>query len=118
MVIFAFVVDKLEEVYETPYGGLERWHLQLGEEDEGYLRWLRVAQLGDRPCCELTLEQVTLDPERVSRSTWKFLVCKGRQMTETVWLTAVARGTCLCRVCWPTPRPGWDSRSDPTTGAK
>jgi hypothetical protein len=24
----------------------------------------------------------------VSRSTWKFLVCKGRQMTETVWLTA------------------------------
>ncbi len=89
MVIFAFVVDKLEEVYETPYGGLERWHMQLGEEDEGYLRSLRVAQLGDRPYCELTLEQVTLDPERVSRSTWKFLVCKGRQMTETVWLTAV-----------------------------
>jgi len=89
MVIFAFVVDKLEEVYETPYGGLERWHMQLGEEDEGYLRWLRVAQPGDRPYCELTLEQVTLDPERVSRSTWKFLVCKGRQMTETVWLTAV-----------------------------
>jgi hypothetical protein len=24
MAIFAFVVDKLEEVYETPYGGLER----------------------------------------------------------------------------------------------
>ncbi len=61
--------------------------MQLGEEDEGYLRWLRVA--GDRPYCELTLEQVTLDPERVSRSTWKFLVCKGRQMTETVWLTAM-----------------------------
>ncbi len=32
---------------------------------------------------------MTLDPERVSRSTWKFLVCKGRQMTETVRLTAV-----------------------------
>ncbi len=31
---------------------------------------------------------MTLDPERVSWSTWKFLVCKGRQMTETVWLTA------------------------------
>ncbi len=31
---------------------------------------------------------MTLDPERVSRSTWKFVVCKGRQMTETVWLTA------------------------------
>ncbi len=44
MVIFAFEVDKLEELYETPYGGLERWHMQLGEEDEGYLRWLRVAQ--------------------------------------------------------------------------
>ncbi len=74
MVIFAFVVDTLEELYETPYGGLERWHMQLGEEDEGYLRWLRVAQPGDRPTCELTLEAVTLDPERVSRSTWKFLV--------------------------------------------
>jgi hypothetical protein len=46
MVIFAFEVDKLEELYETPYGGLERWHMQLGEEDEGYLRWLRVAQMG------------------------------------------------------------------------
>jgi hypothetical protein len=43
------------------------------------------AQPGDRPYCE----QVTLDLERVSRSTWKFLVRKGRQMTETVWLTAV-----------------------------
>ena len=62
MVIFAFIVDKLGEVYETPYGGLERWHMQLGEEDEEYLRWLRVAQPGDRPYCELTLEQVTLDP--------------------------------------------------------
>ncbi len=30
MVIFAFVVDTLEELYETPYGGLERWHMQLG----------------------------------------------------------------------------------------
>jgi hypothetical protein len=40
--------------------------MQLGEEDEGYLRWLRVAQPGDRLYCELALEQVTLDPERVS----------------------------------------------------
>ncbi len=46
MVIFAFVVDKLEELYETPYGGLERWHMQLGEEDEGYLRWLRFGLTG------------------------------------------------------------------------
>jgi hypothetical protein len=30
MLIFAFVVDTLEELYETPYGGLERWHMQLG----------------------------------------------------------------------------------------
>ncbi len=87
LVIYAFVVDTLEEIYETPDGGLQRWQMQLGEEDEGYLRWLRVAQPGDRPFCELSLEEVTLDPERVSRSTWRFLVCKGRQMTETVWLT-------------------------------
>ncbi len=69
LIIYAFVVDTLEELYEsteTPYGGLERWHMQLGEEDEGYLRWLRVAQPDDRPCCELTLEEVALDPERVS----------------------------------------------------
>ncbi len=45
-------------------------------------------QPGDRLHCKLTLEDVTLDPERVSQSTWKFLVCKGWQMTETVWLTA------------------------------
>ncbi len=88
MVIYAYVVDALEEYYETPYGGLQRWQMQLGEDDNGFLQWLRVAQPGDRPCCELTLENVTLSPERVSRSTWKFLVCKGRQMTETVWLTA------------------------------
>ncbi len=88
LVIYAFVVDTLEELYETPDGGLQRWQMQLGEEDEGYLRWLRVAQPGDRPFCELSLEEVTLDPERVSRSTWRFLVCKGRLMTETVWLTA------------------------------
>jgi hypothetical protein len=62
--------------------------MQLGEDDDGCLQWLRVAQPGDCPHCELTLESVTLNPERVSRSTWKFLVCKGRQMTETVWLTA------------------------------
>ncbi len=89
MVIYAYMVDALEEYYETPYGGLQRWQMQLGADDDGFLRWLRVAQPGDRPCCELTLDNVTLNPERVSRSTWKFLVCKGRQMTETVWLTAV-----------------------------
>ncbi len=89
LIIYAFVVDTLKEYYETPGDGLQRWQMQLGEEDEGYLQWMRVAQPGDRPHYELTLEEVTLDPERVSRSTWKFLVCKGRQMTETVWLTAV-----------------------------
>ena len=80
MIIYAYVVDALE-CYETPGDGLQRLQMQLGEEDEGYLRWLRVVQPGDRPHYELTLEEVTLDPERVSRSTWKFLVCKGRQMT-------------------------------------
>ena len=53
LVIYAFVVDALEELYETPDGGLQRWQMQLGEEDEGYLRWLRVAQPGDHPYCEL-----------------------------------------------------------------
>ncbi len=66
LIIYAFVVDTLEEYYETPGDGLQRWQMQLGEEDEGFLRWLRVAQPGDRPHCELTLEEVTLDPERVS----------------------------------------------------
>ncbi len=89
MIIYAYVVDALEECYETPGDSLQRWQMQLGEEDEGYLRWLRVAQPGDLPHYELTLENVTLNPDRVSRSKWKFLVCKGRQMTETVWLTAV-----------------------------
>ncbi len=88
MVIYAYVVDTLEECYERPGEGLQRWQMQLGEEDEGYLRWLRVAQPEDRPHYELTLESMTLNPKRVSQSTWKFLVCKGRQMTETVWLTA------------------------------
>ncbi len=88
MVMYAYVVDRLEEYYEAPDRGLQRWQMQLGEDDDGYLQWLRVAQPGDRPHYELTLESVTLNPERVSRSTWKFLVCKGRQMTETVWLTA------------------------------
>jgi hypothetical protein len=37
MVIYAFVVDTLEELYETPDGSLQRWQMQLGEEDEGYL---------------------------------------------------------------------------------
>ncbi len=72
MIIYSYVVDTLEECYETPGDGLQRWQMQLGKEDEGYLWWLRVAQPGDRPHYELTLEDVTLDPERV---------------TETVWLT-------------------------------
>jgi hypothetical protein len=42
--------------------------MQLGEEDEGYLRWLPVAQPGDRPFCELSLEEVTLDPEQGKRA--------------------------------------------------
>jgi hypothetical protein len=38
LIIYAFVVDTLEELYETPDGALQRWQMQLGEEDEGYLR--------------------------------------------------------------------------------
>ena len=86
--IYGFVVDKLEEYCEVPQGGLQRWQMQLGADDDGFLQWLRVAQPGDRLWCKLTLDGVTLNPEGVSRSTWKFLVCKGRQMIETVWLTA------------------------------
>jgi hypothetical protein len=88
MMVFAFVVDTLEEYCETPQGGLQKWQMQLGTDDDGFLPWVRVAQPEDRPWCELTLDRVTLNPEGVSRSTWKFLVYKGRQMTETVWLTA------------------------------
>ncbi len=36
------MVDTLEEHYETPGDGLQRWQMQLGKEDEGYLRWLRL----------------------------------------------------------------------------
>jgi hypothetical protein len=38
LIIYAFMVDTLEEYYETPGNGLQRWQMQLGEEDEGYLR--------------------------------------------------------------------------------
>jgi hypothetical protein len=65
--------------------------MQLGTDDDGFFPWL-----GDRPWCELTLDRVTLNPDGVSRSTWKFLVCKGWQMTEMVWLTAARPGACLC----------------------
>ncbi len=51
MIIYAYVVDALEECYEMPGDGLQRWQMQLGEDE-------------------------------VPR------VCKGRQMTDTVWLTA------------------------------
>jgi hypothetical protein len=46
MIIYAYVVDTLEECYETPGDCLQRWQMQLGEEDEGFLRWLQVAQPG------------------------------------------------------------------------
>jgi hypothetical protein len=118
MIIYAYVVDTLEECYETPGNGLQRWQMQLGEEDEGYLRRLRVAQPGDRPHYELTLEDVTLNPERLSRSTWKFLVCKGRQMTETVWLTRARAWNMPVSRMSADAAPVWGSRSGQTTGAK
>jgi hypothetical protein len=33
MVIYVFLVDALEEYYKTPYGGLQRWQMQLGTDD-------------------------------------------------------------------------------------
>jgi hypothetical protein len=118
MIIYAYVVDTLEECYETPGDGLQRWQMQLGEDDEGYLQWLRVAQPGDRPHYELTLEDVKLDPERVSRFTWKFLVCKGWQMAKTVWLTAARAWNMPCHGCRPMPQPVWGLQSGLTTGAR
>jgi hypothetical protein len=82
------VVNTLEEYCRMPQNSLQKWQMQLGIEDDEILPWLQVAQPGDRHWGELTLDRVTLNPGGVSRSTWKFLVCKGRQMTETVWLTA------------------------------
>jgi hypothetical protein len=88
IVIHALVVNTLEEYCGMPQNSLQKWQMQLGIEDDGILPWLQVAQPGDRHWGELTLDRVTLNPGGASGSTWKFLVCKGRQMTETVWLTA------------------------------
>jgi hypothetical protein len=35
MVIYAYVVDTMEECYKTPSDSLQRWQMQLGEEDKG-----------------------------------------------------------------------------------
>jgi hypothetical protein len=43
MVIFGFVVDALKEYYEMSQGGLQRWQMQLGVDDDGFLPWFRVA---------------------------------------------------------------------------
>ncbi len=40
MVIYVYVVDALEEYYEAPHGGLQRWQMQLGADDDGFLQWL------------------------------------------------------------------------------
>jgi hypothetical protein len=40
MMIFAFVVDALEEYCETPQGGLQRWQMQMGTDDDRFLPWL------------------------------------------------------------------------------
>jgi hypothetical protein len=87
-VIHALVVDTLEEYCEMPQNSIWKWQMQLGIEEDEILLWLQVAQPEDCHWGELTLDRVTLNPSVASRSTWKFLVCKGRHMTETVWLTA------------------------------
>jgi hypothetical protein len=66
-----------------------KWQMQLGIEDDEILPLLQVAQPGDHHWGEMTLERVRLNSGGVSRSMWKFLVCKRQQMTETVWLNAV-----------------------------
>jgi hypothetical protein len=82
--VHALVVDKLEEYYGVPQNSMWKWQMQLGIEEDEILPWLQVVQPGDRHWGEMTLDRVTLNPGGASRSTWKFLVSKGRQMTETV----------------------------------
>jgi hypothetical protein len=86
--IHASVVDMLEEYYGVPQGSMWKWQMQLGIEEDEILPWLQVAQLGDHHWGEMNLERVRLSPGGVSWSRWKFLVCKGQQMIETIWLTA------------------------------
>ncbi len=96
--VLALVVDTLEQYYGVPQGSMWKWQMQLGIEDNEILPLLQVAQPGDRHWGEMTLERVRLNSGGVSRSMWKFLVCKGQLMTETVWLSAVQcePGACLC----------------------
>jgi hypothetical protein len=79
--IYTLVVDTLEEYCGVSQNSMWKWQMQLGIEEDEILPWLQVARPRDR-------QQSDAEPGGVSRSTWKFLVCKGRQMTETVWLTA------------------------------
>ncbi len=71
-------MNTLEEYYKVPQNSMWKWQMQLGIEEDEILPWLS----------RVTLDRVTLNPGGVTRSMWKFLVCKGQQMTETVWLTA------------------------------
>jgi hypothetical protein len=64
------------------------WRVQMGIEEDEILPMLQVARPGDRRWDEMTPERVVLSSIRASRSTWKFLVCEGPQITETVWLSA------------------------------
>jgi hypothetical protein len=86
--IYALVVDTLEEYCGVHQNSMRKWQMQLGIGEDEILPWLQVAQPGDRHWCKLTMDRVTLNPGGVSRSMWKFLVCKVRQMKETMWLTA------------------------------
>jgi hypothetical protein len=49
VVIFAFVVDALEEYYETPQGGLQRWQMQLGADNNGFLPTVVASCAARRP---------------------------------------------------------------------
>jgi hypothetical protein len=87
--IHALVVDTLEQYCGFPQDSMWKWQMQLGIEDSEILPLLQVTQPGDHRWGEMTLERVRLNSGGMSRSTWKLLVCKGQQMTETVWLNVV-----------------------------
>jgi hypothetical protein len=118
MEILAMVVETLEEYYGVPQNSMRKWQMQLDMEDDVILLWLKVTQPDNYRLGEMTLDRVTLNPGRVRQSTWKFLVCKGPQMTETVWLTAARAWsmpvTRIPRRLWP----DWDSWRSRKNGVK
>jgi hypothetical protein len=120
--IHALVVDTLEEYYGVPQGSMWKWQMQLGIEEDKILPWLQVAQPGDRHWGKMTLERVTLSPGGASRSTWKFLVCKGPvlRIRNKSFGSCFGSGSGLKLVSDPDPVSDPDSNPDlyPGSGSR